>query len=92
MVMSRVVESTPMNLISKCLKKPSTVKSQLLFHLTDLSHTHLSFFGLTFMEMVNKSSAGKKRKAGARDDDLLMLLPTALSFLSFISIRYGDKC
>ncbi|PWA96465.1 hypothetical protein CTI12_AA038640 [Artemisia annua] len=92
MVMSRVVASTPMNLLSKCLKKPSTVKSQLLFHLTELSLIHLSFFGLPFMEMVNKSSAGKKRKAGARDDDLVMLLPTALSFLSFISIRYGDKC
>ncbi|GJZ52517.1 putative nucleolar pre-ribosomal-associated protein [Tanacetum coccineum] len=92
MVMFRVVASTPKNLLSNCLKKPSTIKGQLLSHLTESSLVHLSFFGLSFMEMDNKSIVGKKRKSGVCDDDLLMLLSTALSFISFISIRYGEKC
>ncbi|KAL7615060.1 hypothetical protein Lser_V15G08570 [Lactuca serriola] len=92
MVISRIIEATPMNLLSKCLKKTSMIKAKLLFHLTELSILHLSFFGLTFMEMVNKSSVSKKRKSGVHDDGMLMLLPTALSFSNFISMRYGDKC
>nr|XP_043632579.1 uncharacterized protein LOC122603821 isoform X2 [Erigeron canadensis] len=86
MVMSRVVSNTPMSLISKCFKKTSMINAQFLFHLTESSLLHLSFFGLPFMEMVNKSLTGKC------DEAFLMLLPTALSFMNFISMRYGEKC
>ncbi|KAJ9540122.1 hypothetical protein OSB04_026628 [Centaurea solstitialis] len=92
MVVSRVVASTPVDLISKCFQSISMNKAQLLFHLTESSLLHLSFFALPFMEMVNKSLVNKKRKSGVCDENLLMLLQAALSFLDFISMRYGEKC
>ncbi|XP_024971204.1 uncharacterized protein LOC112510123 isoform X2 [Cynara cardunculus var. scolymus] len=92
MVVSRIVASTPMNLLSKCFQSISMIKAQLLFHLTESSLLHLSFFALPFMEMVNKSLVKKKRKSGVCDEDMVMLLPVALSFLDFISMRYGEKC
>lgn len=92
MVMSRIIAATPMDFLTKCLQKTSMIKGQLLFQLTESSLLHLSFFSLPFMEKVKKSSVNKKRKSDAHDDDMLMLLPTALSFSNFISMRFGDKC
>ncbi|KAI3799706.1 hypothetical protein L1987_35005 [Smallanthus sonchifolius] len=86
MAMSRVVASTPMSLISNCFQRTSMIRAQILFHLTE-SSLHLSFFAYPFMEIVNKSLVGNC------DEDLMILfLPTALSFLNLISMRYGEKC
>ncbi|XP_071738783.1 uncharacterized protein [Rutidosis leptorrhynchoides] len=86
MVMSRVVASTPLSLMTKCFQKLNMINAQFLFHVTESSLLHLSFFGNLYMKMVNKPSVTKHH------DELLMLLPTALSFMNSISARYGEQC
>ncbi|KAK9061269.1 hypothetical protein SSX86_018449 [Deinandra increscens subsp. villosa] len=87
MAMSRVIASTPMSLLSNCFQRTSLIRTQILFHLTESSLLHLSFFANPFMEIVNQSLVG------TCDEDLMILfLPTALSFLNFVSMRHGEKC
>ncbi|KAI7735982.1 hypothetical protein M8C21_022394 [Ambrosia artemisiifolia] len=87
MAMTRVIASTPMSLLSRCFQKTSMIRTQILFHVTESSLLHLSFFAYQFMEIVNTSLVGKC------DEDLMILfLPTALSFLNLISMRYGGRC
>ncbi|KAC9631546.1 hypothetical protein E3N88_45514 [Mikania micrantha] len=85
--MSCIVASTPMSFLSNCFQRKSMIKTQILFHLTESSLLHLSFFAYPFMEIVNKPLVGNC------DEELAILfLPTALSFLNLISMRHGKKC
>ncbi|KAL8193175.1 hypothetical protein R6Q57_027079 [Mikania cordata] len=87
MAMSCIVASTPMSFLSNCFQRKSMIKTQILFHLTESNLLHLSFFAYPFMEIVNKPLVGNC------DEQLVILfLPTALSFLNLISMRYGKKC
>ncbi|XP_076947008.1 uncharacterized protein LOC143618794 [Bidens hawaiensis] len=84
MAVSRVIATTPMSLLSNCFQRVNVTRAQILFHLTKSSLLHLSFFADPFTEIVN---------VGKSDDDVMvLLLPTALSFLNLIFIRYGEKC
>ncbi|KAJ0657662.1 putative nucleolar pre-ribosomal-associated protein [Helianthus annuus] len=87
MAMTRVIASTPVSLLSNCFEKTSMVRTQISFHLTESSLLHLSFFGYRFMKIVNESEVRK-----CDEDLMILLLPTALSFLNLISMRYGEKC
>ncbi|GAA0141611.1 hypothetical protein LIER_02723 [Lithospermum erythrorhizon] len=94
MHVSRVVACTPINMLFHCMKKVTKIKSLLLLSLAGLSSLHLSVFGFLFGSMIDKSSligadlTGKESGHHLSDEELVLLLPTALLYINCSVTRY----
>ncbi|XP_012834495.1 PREDICTED: uncharacterized protein LOC105955325 [Erythranthe guttata] len=96
MVLSRIVASTPIDIISHCLHKVDRTKADLLYLITGTSPLHMSAFGFTFSEILNTllPNAHKNQetsKYSLSDEELTMLLPTALLYLNSVTIKFEGQ-
>ncbi|XP_048131271.1 uncharacterized protein LOC115756006 isoform X2 [Rhodamnia argentea] len=93
-VLLRVIVSTPAQMVSYCISGMSMMRAKVLFLLTQLSPLHLSIFGCMLSGILTPEG-NLKYKNHCRDlsnEDFLMLMPTALSFMNSIFLRYGKQC
>ncbi|KAM7519592.1 hypothetical protein LguiB_018554 [Lonicera macranthoides] len=89
-LLSRLIATTPMKVVSLCIQRPSLTKAQLLFLLTEVSPQHLSLFGHFLSELMNKSLL-PRGNTNISDDQFMILLPNALSYLNSTRIKYGKR-
>ncbi|XWS10328.1 hypothetical protein CRYUN_Cryun39dG0066900 [Craigia yunnanensis] len=93
-VMSRVIMSTPVEMVSHCICRTSIAKAKLLHLLIEMSPLHLSIFGQLFLSILNRNflsnSVLMKEVSGhaLSDQDFVMLLPAALSFLNSAVVKF----
>ncbi|KAK2639656.1 hypothetical protein Ddye_027451 [Dipteronia dyeriana] len=95
-VMSRVVVRTPVEMISHCIDKLNVTKAKFMFLLTKMSPMHLSVFGNILLGTVNKDPLFKGKLMGTdscalSDEDLMMLLPAALSYLDLNFLKFEKQ-
>lgn len=96
-ILSRVIATTPLEIVSHCICRTSKMKARLLFLLTDMSSLHLSTFGHLFSGFVNKDrdfqNEGNEMEepcvSALSDEDCIMLLPAALLYLNSVSLKFG---
>ena len=97
LLMSRVIMITPVEVLSHCIYKTSKTKAKLLFLLIETSSIHLSTFGHLFLGILNKDLPHQgnlmQENCGLAlsDEDFMMLLPAALSYLNSIFIKFGKQ-
>ncbi|RZC65635.1 hypothetical protein C5167_009331 [Papaver somniferum] len=95
MALSRVIKSTPIEIISHCIYTTSATKAKLLFLLTEVSPLHLTLFGQVFLSILGKNLPStsnmieENHKCVIADDDLILLLPVALSYLNLSITKFG---
>lgn len=93
-VMSRVIMSTPVELVSHCICQTSIPKAKLLHLLIEMSPLHLSIFGQLFLNILNRnflsSEVMMKEVPGSAlsDQDFMMLIPAALSLLNSAFVKF----
>ncbi|XP_050368197.1 uncharacterized protein LOC126786419 [Argentina anserina] len=95
MVMSRVIATTPVEMLSLCIYRTSKTKARLLSRLIDMGSLHLVTFGhILFGTLDTKFlHKGNVRFAQAlSEDDYMMLLPCALSYLNSALMKFGKPC
>ncbi|KAK0600723.1 hypothetical protein LWI29_017841 [Acer saccharum] len=95
-VMSRVVVRTPVEMISHCIDKLNMTKAKFMFLLTKMSPVHLSVFGNILLGTVNKDPLFMGKLMGTdshalSDEDLMMLLPAALSYLDLNYLKFEKQ-
>ncbi|KAJ1441363.1 Nucleolar pre-ribosomal-associated protein 1, N-terminal [Sesbania bispinosa] len=97
LVMWKIIVITPVKVLSHCVHKVNAKKAKFLHILIELSSLHSSLFGHLFLGLVNRSShhdIDVSRHASdltLSDDQLMLLLPASLSYLSLISKRLGEQ-
>ncbi|KAK9268493.1 hypothetical protein L1049_000245 [Liquidambar formosana] len=97
LVMSRVIISTPLEMLSHCIHRTSIRRAKLLFLLTEMSPLHLSVFGHVFSGVLNNdmllngNTMEKTCNYALSDDEFVMLLPTALSYLNSVFRKFGKQ-
>ncbi|KAI3950333.1 hypothetical protein MKW92_044638 [Papaver armeniacum] len=95
MALSRVIKSTPIEIISHCIHATSATKAKLLFLLTEVSPLHLTLFGQVFLSILGKNLPStsnmieENHKCVIADDELILLLPVALSYLNLSITKFG---
>ena len=88
---------TPVEVLSHCIYKTSKMKAKLLFLLIETSSMHLSTFGYLFLGILNKDLPHQgnlmQENCGLAlsDEDFMMLLPAAFSYLNSIFIKFGKQ-
>ncbi|WRX29039.1 Nucleolar pre-ribosomal-associated protein 1 [Theobroma cacao] len=93
-VMSRVLMSTPVEMVSHCIYRTSIAKAKLLHLLIEMSPLHLSIFGQLFLSILNKiffsNGILMKEISGyaLSDDNFMMLLPAALSLVNSAFVKF----
>ncbi|KAJ4837428.1 hypothetical protein Tsubulata_012761 [Turnera subulata] len=93
LVLSRVVVSTPVEILSHCFWRTSVTKAKLLTLLVDLSPVHLSSFGHLFLGILDKEGKMMKETctSALSDSDFILLLPAALSFMNAVLTKFGKQ-
>ncbi|XP_068638772.1 uncharacterized protein [Aristolochia californica] len=94
MVLTRTVASTPMKIINYLVKNTSKTKGKILFQLTDLSPSHLSFFGKIIMLLLSngtKLSDNAVEDCAFSDEESMLLLPTALAYLDSSLVKFRKQ-
>ncbi|XP_037495810.1 uncharacterized protein LOC105637608 isoform X2 [Jatropha curcas] len=97
MVLSRVILSTPVEILSHCIYGTSKTKAKLLLFLVDMSPLHLSVFGYLFLGILNKKChlKGKMVKESNEmplsDEDFMLLLPAAFSYLNSVFMKFEKQ-
>ncbi|XP_058204610.1 uncharacterized protein LOC131318694 isoform X1 [Rhododendron vialii] len=97
MDLSRVIHNTPIEVLSHFIRKTSMTRAKMLFLLTELSPVHLSVFGHFFSDVMNEYLLPNDNVTDGTcsntfsDDNFVMLLPTALSYLISASMKYGEQ-
>ncbi|KAL3736326.1 hypothetical protein ACJRO7_025308 [Eucalyptus globulus] len=93
-VLLRVIVSTPVQMVSYCISGMSMMRAKVLFLLTQLSPLHLSIFGCMLSGVLTPEGNLKYKNhcRGLSNEHFLMLLPTTLSFMNSIFLRYGKQC
>lgn len=94
-VMSRVIATTPVEMLSHCIYCTSKTKARLLSLLIDMSSMHLSTFGHLFSGILDTGFLHKGNVTCAlalSDEDYMMLLPSALSYLNSVLMKFGKPC
>ncbi|KAK8989349.1 hypothetical protein V6N11_063781 [Hibiscus sabdariffa] len=92
--MSRVIISTPVEMVSHCICRTSIVKAKLLHLLIQMSPLHLSIFGKLFLSILNKKNLcndilmKEVSSYALPDQDYMMLLPAALSLLNSAFVKF----
>ncbi|OVA06085.1 hypothetical protein BVC80_91g1 [Macleaya cordata] len=95
MAMSRVILSSPIKILSHCIQKTSATKAKFLFLLTEVSPLHLTLFGQIFLSITGKHLPSKSNmveencNCALSDEELMMLLPVALSYLNLSITKFG---
>lgn len=96
LIISRVMMTTPVEVLSHCIDKTSRTKAKLLYLLTDASSLHLSIFGHLLLDIINKHPLcrGNMREESwglsLSDNDYMMLLPAALTYLQSSLMKFGE--
>ncbi|XP_020230562.1 uncharacterized protein LOC109811280 isoform X1 [Cajanus cajan] len=96
LVMWKIIMITPLKMISHCIFKTNVKKAKFLHILTELSSLHSTIFGHLFLGTVNRSLhndigvVGHPFDITPSEDQFVLLLPAALSYLSLISKRLGE--
>ncbi|XVE52806.1 hypothetical protein DITRI_Ditri02bG0153700 [Diplodiscus trichospermus] len=91
---SRVIMSTPVEMVSHCICRTSTAKAKVLHLLIEMSPLHLSVFGQLFLGILSRNflSNGVSMKEfsdyALSDQDFLMLLPATLSLLNSAFLKF----
>ncbi|XP_061372643.1 uncharacterized protein LOC133315092 [Gastrolobium bilobum] len=97
LVMRKIIMITPVKVLSHCIFKINATKAKFLHILTELSSLHSSIFGHLFLGIVNGSlhhdfgMMGHAFDLTLSEDQFMLLLPAALSYLSLISERLGEQ-
>lgn len=94
LVMLRVIVSTPLEMLAYCIEKTCTTKAKLLFLLSEVSPLHLSVFGHIFSSILNEDLPFKgdvTSNYSLSDNEFMMLLPTALSYLNSVFRKFGKQ-
>lgn len=97
LVLSRVLSITPVELLSHCIYRTNKTKAKLLFLLTERSSLHLSIFGHLFLDILKKDFPHKDNVMvescglALSDEDFMMLLPAALSYLKSMFMKFGNQ-
>ncbi|KAF2314351.1 hypothetical protein GH714_025592 [Hevea brasiliensis] len=97
LVLSRVIISTPVEILSHCIYGASKTKAKLLFLLVDISPLHLSVFGYLFLEILNEKVHLKGNKVeeacetSLSDEDFMLLLPSAFSYLTTVFMKFEKQ-
>lgn len=81
--MLKVISSTPIEIVSHCIYRTNMIKAKLVYVLAEISPLHMSMFGQLFSRILEEKLAS--------NEELLMLLPVALSFLNSAAIKYGNQ-
>ncbi|XP_042949109.1 uncharacterized protein LOC122281567 isoform X5 [Carya illinoinensis] len=97
LIVSRVIMITPVEMLSHCIYRTSKTKAKLLFLLIETSSLHLSIFGHLFLDIINKvlhEGNMKEESCGLTlsDEDFIILLPAAMSYLNAIFMKFGKQC
>ncbi|KAK5833528.1 uncharacterized protein LOC108453030 isoform X2 [Gossypium arboreum] len=93
-LMSRAIISTPVEMVSHCIRRTSTVKAKLLHLVIEMSPLHLSIFGQLFLSILNKNflSNGFLMEEvsiyALSDQDYMVLLPAALSLVNAAFVKF----
>ncbi|XP_057980376.1 uncharacterized protein LOC131166095 isoform X2 [Malania oleifera] len=92
--MLRVIQSTPMEIVSHCIYRTNVTKAELLFLLVEVSPNHMSAFGCLISDILNKRLLLNKMEGtcscSISDEDYMMLLPAALLFLDSTLMKLGE--
>lgn len=104
LVMSRAIQKTPVEIVSHFIYRTTIVRAKFLFLLSEMSTLHLSIFGHLFLSFlkqgsINQGSAKKgslvkcsikedTRRDALKDAEFMMLLPTALSYLNSVRVKF----
>ncbi|KAK7305112.1 hypothetical protein VNO77_43012 [Canavalia gladiata] len=97
LVMWKIIMNTPVKMLSHCMYKINAKKAKFLQILTELSSLHSSIFGHLFLGIVNRSLhhdvgvLGHPFNLTLSEDQFMLLIPAALSYLSLISKRFGEQ-
>lgn len=97
LTLSRVIMSTPVEILSHCIYGTSKTKAKLLFLLVDVSPLHLSVFGYSLLGILNEKLHLKDNmveetcEASLSDEDFLLLLPSACSYLISVSMKFEKQ-
>ncbi|XP_021667302.2 uncharacterized protein LOC110655333 isoform X2 [Hevea brasiliensis] len=97
LVLSRVIISTPVEILSHCIYGASKTKAKLLSLLVDISPLHLSVFGYLFLEILNEKVHLKGNKVeeacetSLSDEDFMLLLPSAFSYLTTVFMKFEKQ-
>ncbi|KAL6205507.1 hypothetical protein ACLB2K_022766 [Fragaria x ananassa] len=94
-VMLRVIATTPVEMLSHCIYRTSKTKARLLSRLIDMSSMHLSTFGYLLFGTLDTSSLHKgdvRYALALSDDNYMMLLPSAVSYLNSGLMKLGKPC
>ncbi|KAF3603063.1 hypothetical protein F2Q69_00034143 [Brassica cretica] len=88
LIISQIVGRTPEDLIIHCINQASMTRAKILFYLVESSPLHRSVFGHFFYTMLSKQQGD----AALTDDQLIMLLPAVLSYLSPVFAKPEKPC
>ncbi|XP_057475147.1 uncharacterized protein LOC130763274 [Actinidia eriantha] len=97
MDISRVILNTPIKMLSRCIHQTSMARANMLFLLSEVSPFHLSVFGHLFSSLMSKYLLPKGNVVSGTcnnalsDENFVMLLPTALSYLNSTVMKYGEQ-
>ncbi|XP_048234758.1 uncharacterized protein LOC8266787 isoform X2 [Ricinus communis] len=95
LVISRIIMGTPVEVVSQCIYGTSKIKAKLLVLLVEMSPQHLSVFGYLFLGILNKNvhikgkMAEEACKMSVSDEDFMLLLPAAFSYLNSVVMKLG---
>ncbi|XP_035543314.1 uncharacterized protein LOC108983821 isoform X4 [Juglans regia] len=97
LIVSRAIMITPVEMLSHCIYRTSKTKAKLLFLLIETSSLHLSLFGHLFLDIVNKvlhegNMMEESCGLALSDEDFIILLPAAMSYLNAIFMKFGKQC
>ncbi|KAL0726917.1 hypothetical protein Bca4012_023010 [Brassica carinata] len=87
-IISQIVGRTPEDLIIHCINQASMTRAKILFYLVESSPLHRSVFGRFYYTMLSKQQGD----SALTDDQLIMLLPAVLSYLSPVFAKLEKPC
>ncbi|KAG9454065.1 hypothetical protein H6P81_006969 [Aristolochia fimbriata] len=94
MNLTRTVASSPMKIINYLANNTNKVKGKILFWLTDLSPSHMSFFGKIIMSLLSNGTQladNVVEDHAFSNEESILLLPTALAYLDSRLAKFGKQ-
>ncbi|CAN1172113.1 Nucleolar pre-ribosomal-associated protein 1 [Linum perenne] len=97
LVLTKVIQSTPIDVISHCVSNTSRDRAKLLALLVEMSPLFSSAFGHLLLGALNKDSClhdkvVQENCSNIAEENYLLLLPASLSYLNSVSMRFQKKC
>lgn len=106
MVLLKMVTRSPMKMLAYLIDRTSKLRAKILFQLTEVSSMHLRLFGHIFLSVLNKDYSyldventvsselkifGSKCSHAFSDEEFMLLLPAALSYLTSYSMKFSKQ-